>query len=95
MMMNVCWLNVLWLDKIVFKNSYWVKFVLSLICGIMVDNGVKDLVGSRLNVIGVMVVLNIGSFNIFIVKVKSYVFGRSFFIYKDIFGSIKFKLVSN
>lgn len=35
----------------------------------MVENGVKDLVGSGLNVIGVMVILNIGSFNMFIVVV--------------------------
>lgn len=45
------------------------KLFILFIWGVMVDDGLKDLVGSGLNVMGVMVVFNIGSFNIFIVIV--------------------------
>lgn len=69
MMINVCWLNVLWLDKIVFLNKYWVKFFFRFMRGKMVDSGEKNLVGSSIDVIGVVVIFNVGSFNIFFVIV--------------------------
>lgn len=83
------------MDKMVFNFSFWVKLFNVFIWGVMVENGVKDLVGSGLNVIGVMVILNIGSFNMFIVVVWSYKFGILLFMYFDNFGLIKFKLVMN
>ena len=95
MMTNARWPNALWSDKTVFKNSHWAKSASSSTRGTMVDNGVKDLAGSRLNVTGAMAVLNIGSFNTFTAKVESHVPGRSSFTYKDTFGSIKFKPASN
>lgn len=72
MMINVCWLNFLWFDKIIFNSKFWVKFVRNFMCGFMIDGGQYKLVDSGFNVIGVMVVLNVGSFCIFIRKVLSY-----------------------
>ncbi|XP_022802159.1 uncharacterized protein LOC111339709 [Stylophora pistillata] len=90
MMTNARWPNALWSDKSVFNNSHWAKSASTSTRGTMIDNGDKDLAGSRFNVTGAMAVLNIGSFNTFTAKVESHVPGRNSFTYDETFGSIKF-----
>jgi hypothetical protein len=53
----------------------------------MIDNGDHDLAGSGINATDAMAILNIGSFNTFVARIRHHSKGSDYFTYKNTFHS--------
>ncbi|XP_057290464.1 uncharacterized protein LOC130613156 [Hydractinia symbiolongicarpus] len=90
MMTNARWPNAKWSDKTIFNGTLWSGLSKSSKRGLIVNKG-DGLKKTNIDMTGAMAILNIGSFNTFVAKVKHHKANTNTFTFDDTFGDYHFK----
>lgn len=90
MMTNARWPNGKWSDKSIFLGTKWPTLSETSKRGLIVNKG-NSLANTNINMTDALAILNIGSFNTFVAKVKNHKAKSNRFQFDDNFGSFHFK----
>ena len=89
-MTNARWPNAKWSDKSLFNGTIWPGVAATSKRGFIVNKG-NGLAKTKINMTDAIAILNIGSFNTFVAKVKNHKAGQNSFSFDDTFGKYHFK----
>lgn len=90
MMTNARWPNAKWSDKSLFNGTIWPGVAATSKRGFIVNKG-NGLAKTKIDMTDAIAILNIGSFNTFVAKVKNHKAGQNSFSFDDTFGKYHFK----
>lgn len=90
MMTNARWPNAKWSDKTIFNGTLWSGLSKSSKRGLIVNKG-DSLKKTNIDMTDAMAILNIGSFNTFVAKVRHHKANTNTFTFDDTFGDYHFK----